>query len=458
MKRIAIIGGGISGLAAAYELETSRRAGTAIKYQVFEASSRLGGILRSEVVDDCLVEAGPDSFLTEKSWAADFCRELGLGDQLIGSNDSARKTYILRNGRLSPMPDGLMFMVPTKILPVLTSPLFSWKTKLRMAREWFQEPRAPEGDESVAALVTRHYGEEMVERMIDPLLCGIYGGDAAHLSVQAVLPRFAEMERISGSLGRAMLKSRKKVSGGSPKPLFTTLKGGMQQISDAIVKQLAPSSLQCGVAVETVKPNAAGWSVASESFEAVILAAPAQVAAMMLQDISSDLSSELRDIQYSSSVTVALGYGAEVRKSLPPGFGLLMPRSEGKRLLAATFVHNKFEHRVPADRAVVRCFLGGIHDEAALDLEEAQIVHIVQSELKEILGIVAEPKFSRVYKWRGAMAQYNVGHLERLQRIEKLKAPFPTLALAGNAYRGIGIPDCIRSGQEAARQVLEVLG
>jgi oxygen-dependent protoporphyrinogen oxidase len=355
------------------------------------------------------------------------------------------------------MPDGLMFMVPTKILPVLTSPLFSWKTKLRMAGEWFQKTRAPEGDESVASLVVRHYGEEMVERMIDPLLCGIYGGDAAHLSLQAVLPRFAEMERTSGSLGRAMLKSRRKVSGAS-KPLFTTLKGGMQQISDAVVKQLPPLAVRCGVAVETLRATATGWTVGTAGeFDAVIVAVPAPVAATMLQNVSADLSSELRAIEYSSSLTVALGYGPEVRKSLPPGFGLLAPRSEGKRLLAATFVHNKFAHRAPPDRALLRCFLGGIHDEAVLELEEDQLVQIVQRELKEILGIEAEPQFFRVYKWRTAMAQYNVGHLDRLRRIEKFMEPFPTLDLAGNAYRGIGIPDCLRSGQDAASQVQKAM-
>jgi protoporphyrinogen/coproporphyrinogen III oxidase len=458
MKRIAIIGGGVSGLAAAYALEKSRLAGAAIEYRLFEASARLGGVLRSEIVDDCLIEAGPDSFLTEKSWAADFCRELGLGDQLIGSNDSTRKTYILLNGRLAPMPDGLMFMVPTKILPVLTSPLFSFSTKLRMAREWFYKPYSSNDDGSVDALVTRHYGHEMVDRLIDPLLCGIYGGDAAHLSVRAVLPRFAEMEKTTGSFSRAMLAARKKSAGTSPKPLFTTLKCGMQQISDTIGKQLDPASVRCSTVVQTVQLTDSEWVVLGESFDALIVAAPAQSAAEMLQSTSIDLAAELRSIEYSSSVTVALGYDREVRAALPPGFGLLVPRSEGKRLLAATFVHNKFNHRAPEDRALIRCFLGGTHDESVLNLEDGEIVQLVQRELKEIFRIDGGPKFSRVYKWRSAMAQYNVGHIARLERITKLREPFPTLALAGNAYRGIGVPDCIRSGEAAARQALASIG
>ena len=212
MTRIAIIGGGISGLAAAFALEQHRRAGT-LDYTLYEASPRLGGVLRTEHIQGCIVEAGPDSFITEKPWAADLCRALGIGDQLIGSNDADRKTYILVHGRLIAIPDGLMFMVPTKILPTGFSPLFSWKTKLRMARELFHPPRpvGSNADESVAALVERHYGAEMVDRLADPLLSGIYGGEAARLSVRAVLPRFAEMERLHGSLGRAMLAARKKM-------------------------------------------------------------------------------------------------------------------------------------------------------------------------------------------------------------------------------------------------------
>src|SRR5579864_8039747 len=211
MPRIAIIGGGISGLSAAFEIEQRRRSGVEVEYVLYESSARLGGVLRTERIDGCSVEAGPDSFATEKPWAADLCRALGIGDQLIGSNDADRKTYILTRGRLVEMPDGLMFMVPTKILPTGLSPLFSLKTKLRMTQELFHPPRAVDHDESVASFVERHYGAEMVDRLADPLLSGVYGGEAAGLSVRAVLPRFAEMERQHGSLGRAMLAARKKM-------------------------------------------------------------------------------------------------------------------------------------------------------------------------------------------------------------------------------------------------------
>jgi oxygen-dependent protoporphyrinogen oxidase len=467
MTRIAIIGGGISGLSAAFTLEPHRRAGTA-EYVLHESSPQLGGVLRTEHIQNCVVEAGPDSFITEKPWAADLCRTLGLGDQLIGSNDADRKTYILVRGRLIPMPDGLMFMVPTKILPTGLSPLFSWGTKLRMARELLHPPRPAGEDESVASMVERHYGAEMVDRLADPLLSGVYGGEAASLSVRAVLPRFAEMERTHGSLGRAMLAARKKMPGSANKPappLFTSLRNGMQQLIETIVPQLNQASLLTNISVQTIQREAVGWTVSaypegrstglqSAHFDAVILAVPTHAAAQILSASSPELAAELSAIAYSSSITVVLGYDREVRQQLPPGFGFLVPRSEGRRLLAATFVHNKFPHRAPEDRALLRCFFAASNAENIWPLSDEEIIGVVREELQQILGLQAEPLFARVYRWRSAMAQYGVGHLERLDRIERLRRELPDLALAGNGYRGIGVPDCVRSGQDAAEAVL----
>jgi oxygen-dependent protoporphyrinogen oxidase len=467
MTRIAIIGGGISGLSAAFALEEHRRAGGDVDYVLYEASTRLGGVLRTESIDGCVVEAGPDSFITEKPWAADLCRALGLGDQLIGSNDADRKTYILTKGRLVVMPDGLMFMVPTKILPTGLSPLFSWKAKLRMTQELFHPPRAVDHDESVAAFVERHYGTEMVDRLADPLLSGVYGGEAASLSVRAVLPRFAEMERTHGSLGRAMLAARKKTPAGPRKtapPLFTSLKNGMQHLAETVVSRLTPTALLTNAPVQAIQREAGSWVVSagmqSDEFDSVIIALPAPAAAQVLRIVSPELSSELAVIQYSSSITVALGYDRNVRQSLPPGFGFLVPRSEGKKLLAATFVHNKFPHRAPEDRALLRCFFAGNNAEDVWPLSDDQIIGIVRNELQQILGpqmsgLRAEPLFARVYKWKSAMAQYGVGHLDRLDRMERLRQQLPGLALAGNAYRGIGVPDCVRSGRNAAKQLAE---
>jgi len=461
MKRIAIVGGGISGLAAAFALEERRRDGESLEYAVYESGPRFGGVLATEQVDGCLVEAGPDSFLTEKPWAADLCRRLGIEDQLIGSNDRHRKTYILVKGKLTPLPDGLMFMVPTRLAPALLSTLFSPATKFRMIREWRFAPRGSRSDESVAALVERHYGAEMVERLADPLLSGVYGGEAAQLSVRAVLPRFLEMESKYGSLGRGMLAAHKNQNAAQPAPpIFTSLKGGMQQLVEALVEGLPDGILRANSPVQAVQKQGRGWVVsagyASDEFDSVIVATSATAAVPLFEITCAALAFELKAIPYSSSMTVALGFDQDVRAALPPGFGFLVPHSEGKRLLAATFVHNKFPHRAPEDRALIRCFLGGTRDEQVLQIADDEILNIVREELRQILGLNAEPLFTRIYRWKGAMAQYVVGHLERLQRIDDLLKQWPGLVLAGNAYRGIGVPDCVRSGEAAAQHVLAV--
>lgn len=439
--------------------------GVPVEYVLFEASPRLGGVLLTDREQDCLIEAGADSFLTEKPWAIELCKKLDLGDQLIGSNDGQRKTYIVVKGKLVVMPDGLMFMVPTKILPTVFSPLFSLRTKLRMAAEWFHAPRQASGDETVAQLVERHYGPEMVDRLADPLLSGVYGGEASQLSVQAVLSRFSDMEAKHGSLGRAMVAGRKKMTratGRPAAPLFTSLRNGMQQMVNALVERLDPSALHTSSPVRSLTAENNGWTVSAgyqtDHFDAVIVATPAHAAASLLRLTNDTLASELAGIRYSSSVTVTLGYDEKVRRGLPPGFGFLVPRSEGRRMLAATLVHNKFPHRAPENRALVRCFLGGARDEKILESNQAEILAIVRRELKEILGLSDEPLFARVYKWRDAMAQYEVGHLGRVQRIQTMCENLPGLELAGNAFTGIGVPDCVRSGMQAADRLSSVFG
>src|SRR5512147_1514162 len=308
MKKIAIIGGGITGLSAAFYLEKERAAGKKLEYRLFEASSRLGGSLYSERVDGCLVEAGPDSFLSEKPWAAMLCKELGIDGDLIGSNDHLRKTYIVVKNRLIEMPDGLMFMVPTKILPTALSPLFSWGTKIRMAQELFHPPRPMEKDETVAEMVERHFGQEVVDRLADPLLAGVYGGDSASLSARAVLPRFVEMEEKYGSLSRAMLAARKRMremtKNAPPRPLFTSLKNGMQQLVDAVVARLTAEWIRTGVRVEGVSRTAAGWQLSlgdrgAETFDALIFATPANVAGKLIASIDAQLGADLGATQYS---------------------------------------------------------------------------------------------------------------------------------------------------------------
>jgi oxygen-dependent protoporphyrinogen oxidase len=460
MKRIAIIGGGISGLSAAFALQQQKNRGAQVEYVLFESSARFGGVIQTEQVDGCVVEAGPDSFLTEKLWAADLCRELGVADHLIGSRDAERKTYILVKGRLVPLPDGLMFMVPTKLLAVFPSPLFSWRTKLRMVREWFYRPGRNSSESTVAEFVERHYGREMVDRIADPLLAGVYGGSADELSIESVLPRFLEMEMTHGSLGRALAAMRRDRAGQvSTRPLFTSLQNGMQQMIDALLVRIPGTAQRLNTRIEAARPEFGKWLVVSggrrtEEFDAIVMATPAYVAAELLSSASAELASELNAIRYSSSVTVILGYDQETRAALPAGFGFLVPRTENRRILAATFVHNKFPDRAPEDRSLIRCFLAGTRDEGIVENSEDEIQVIVRRELEQILGIRAEPLFVRIYKWKQAMAQYSVGHNKRVERVWKHLAAMPGLALAGNAYRGIGVPDCVRVGSEAVNKVL----
>src|SRR4051812_29616881 len=299
MKRIAIIGGGVSGLAAATAIERAKQAGAEVEFTLFERSGRLGGVMITERIDDCLIEAGPDSFLSEKTYGADFCRTFGLGDQIIGSNDDERKTYIVVKNKLIAMPDGLMFMVPTKIVPTITTPLFTWGTKIKMGLEFFSKPPSKNGDETVGDLVRRHYGQEVVERLADPLLSGVYGGDADSLSVQAVLPRFADMESKYGSLSRGMLAARQKMAevtkkmgpNYKPRPLFSSLKNGMQQLTDAVVAFLPKERVQSGVAVESLSREGSQWRITvngqSTVFDGVVIATPAHAAGTLLGSIDA---------------------------------------------------------------------------------------------------------------------------------------------------------------------------
>ena len=480
--RTAIIGGGIAGLAAAFELEKARSAGAPVEYTLFESRERLGGSLASEIVNGVVLERGPDSFLSEKPAGAELCRELGLGDQLTPSNDANRKTYIVVRNRLVPLPDGLMFLIPTKLIPTALSGLFSPATKIRMALELLHPPRPSTEDESVASLVKRHFGAEAVDRLADPLLSGIYGGDSTQLSARTVLPKLVEMETQYGSLTRGMLAAHRQMRAkiaalrngnntsqpqsakpSSPRSIFTTLRGGLQQLVDALEMRLNPAWVRKSTAVGSIERDGAGWRVrtgnATEVFDAVIVASPAWAAGALLAPVDAALSDELAGIPYSSSITVNLVYDEAKLGPLPEGFGFLVPTVEGRAMLACTFVHRKFLGRTPPGKAVLRAFLGGARNETLLSETDEVLVATVRRELSEILGakiigIHIEPERTQVSRWRRAMAQYAVGHQDRMKRINARVAELPGLHLAGNAYDGIGIPDCIRTGRRAAKELV----
>jgi oxygen-dependent protoporphyrinogen oxidase len=495
-RRVAVLGGGIAGLAAAYTLARARQAGAPIEEFLIEGRDRVGGVIRTERLEGFVIEAGPDSFLAEKPDAAALARELGLGDSLIGSNDRQRRTYILHRGRLVSLPDGLMFLVPTRLWPMVTTPLLPLSSKLAMAAELFASPpsenSSQSSDESVASFVLRHFGDAMLENVAEPLLAGVYGGDSGALSVRSVLPRFWEMERKHGSLTRATLRAmrqRRKATtntnatlqpdsagtGAAPRsalPLFMTLRDGLEQLTRKLAQHLDKTRVHLARRVAGIKlaPASPGGTAESGSrryrifcdgdmafdADAIILAMPAHECGRLLSSIAPALGALLSQIPYTSSMTVSLGYAEGTREHLPPGFGYLVPRKEKRRMLACTFVHRKFNHRAPEGKALLRCFLGGSRDPAVLNLPDEEVVSVVRQELKEILNFPFEPLFCRIHRWPASMAQYPVGHAERVRRIQTQLEDLPGIYLAGNAYSGIGISDCIRTGRAAAQRALRL--
>jgi protoporphyrinogen/coproporphyrinogen III oxidase len=444
MPKVLIVGGGISGLSAAYYLN---KAG--IRPTLIEKSDHLGGVIRTSIQHGCVIEAGPDSFLAAKPDAMELIRELGLADQVIGSNDHLRVTYILKHGKLVPLPDGLMMMVPTKFLPLVGTRLLSWGTKIRMGLELLRRPpKAARADRSVSDFLLDHYGQESIDYLAEPLLAGVYGGDPREMSVNSVLGRFVEIETKYGSLTRGVLAAPRPNGSGSGS-LFRTLKQGLGQL----VAALTPSADVLHGAVESLEQNGSGFRarVNGNWIEAdhLVLATPAGAAARLLQPWNGNLAELLQAIPYTSSITLSLGYRKDTFDHPLKGFGFLVPKRERKLMAACTWMGNKFSYRVPDDMVLLRCFMGG----DALKESDDSLVEAAQSELRSIMGIQAEPVFHSIARWPNSMAQYTVGHEQRLRQIESIVKGIPGFHLAGNCYRGIGLPDCIKAGKEAAGRI-----
>ncbi len=454
MPDTVIVGGGISGLSAAYYLAKGGRTAT-----IVESRPRLGGVIETVHAEGCTIEAGPDSFLSAKPAALELITELGLADQVIGSNDHLRVTFVRREGRLVPLPDRLMMMVPTKILPLLATGLVGWRTTLRMATELLRAPKPSAGDQSVAEFIEEHYGAEAVDYLAEPLLSGVYGGNPAALSVTSVLPRFVELANRYGSLTRGVLAERARAAkarsyGAPAPPLFRTLQDGLGQMVDAVTAAIRGKiEIRQGRA-QSIERTGTGFRVrvAGDWIDArrVVVACEAHSGAPLVGAVDARIGELLATIPYSSSMTVALGYAAADLAHPPVGFGFLVPKKERRRLVACTWVGTKFSHRVPAGTIVARSFLGGMEDAGVLDESDEQVLAAVTAELAEIAGVRAAPRFSRIFRWPRSMAQYTVGHPLRLAEIETRAAQVPGFHLAGNAYQGIGIPDCIRMGRAAA--------
>lgn len=473
--RLVIIGGGITGLAAAHRIaERAVETGQKIELILLEAGSQLGGTIRTQHRDGFLLEAGPDSFISEKPEALELVRRVGLESNLLETNKEHRRSFIVRDGRIRPVPEGFQLLAPERFWPFITSDVFSLAGKARMALDLVIPRRANyngSADESLAQFVRRRLGREALERMAQPMVGGIYTADPEKLSLRATLPRFLEMEHEDGSVIRAIWKRAKRQdaeetrrTSGARYSLFLSFDLGMQVLVDRLASRLPAGTVRLKKKVESLTFDhlLKHWEIKvrdNESIfaDAVCLAIPAYVAADLLGETDQQLSAALAAISYASTATVNLAYKrADIRHALD-GFGFVVPFIEKRSLLACTFCSVKFTGRAPADCVLLRAFVGGALQPEVFALDEAEIVVRVRADLRDLLGLEAAPRFSVVEKWINSMPQYHVGHLDRVSRIRSHLRALPTLRLAGNAYAGAGIPDCIRSGEKAAEALFTLL-
>ncbi len=485
--RIAVIGGGISGLAAAHRLaELLPQA----EIELFEAADRLGGVLHTVKRSGFLIERAADNFLIKPPAGIELCRQLGLADELLATDESRRRAFVVRSGKLIPIPEGFFLMSPRKLWPLLTSPLLSLAGKLRLLAEPFiprrrNIPLNPEPstlnsqpDESIASFCRRRLGREVFEQLVQPLVAGIYTADPEQLSMAATMPQFLEYERTSGSLLRATLfrtgrfsdqltddkKHSTNAASGARYGLFVAPKDGMTSLVGAVTNSLPRLRIHLNAPVSTIGLVNNQWRLEWNSaattapipqspFDAVIVALPAYAAADVLQQCDAALADELAEIEYAGCAVVSLGF---VRRQIGhplDGFGFVVPQTERRRIIAGSFASLKFPGRVPEHHVLIRVFIGGALQPEMLKLPDAELIRIARDELAELLSIDGEPIVRDIVRWPRSMPQYHVGHLDRVARIEKLVTAHPTLALAGNAYRGVGIPQCIASGQAAAARI-----
>jgi oxygen-dependent protoporphyrinogen oxidase len=471
MKRVIVVGGGIAGLSAAYTIQKkAAEMGQLIQTTVLEGEQSWGGKIRTERVGGFVIEGGPDTFLASKPWAVSLCRELGLEPRLLGTNPDHNHTYVLQRGRLHQLPDGLTMMIPARFGPMAKTSLLSWPQKVRLGLDYFIPPAPPNGDESLGRFVSRRLGRAAYEHLIEPLMSGIYAGDGDRLSLRATFPTLRDLELKHGGLVRGALAMRAQVPpAGQKQPgsrsAFLTPVSGLAEIVEALVQRLQDSGaeLRLGRAVTSITYTHTSFHITLAngehlSAEGLILATPAFAAGDLLADLDSSLSAELKAIEYASTATVSLAYRQSDLPRPLDGYGYVIPRCEGRQALACTWTSTKFPHRAPEGYALLRVFIGRAGQGDDLPWDQAGLLSLARDELARTLGLQAEPVLSRLFRWERAMPQYNLGHPERLERIESRLGNWPGLALAGNGYRGIGIPDCIHSGELAAQKLFsEVL-
>lgn len=465
MKRIVVIGGGISGLAAAHRLwELSREKNLRLQITVLEASPRLGGLIETQKRQEFLLEGGPDAFLAEKPWAADLCRRIGIGDELIPTAEGARRSFIAWKGKLEPLPEGFYLIAPAGLKPLRECRLLDWRGKLRVALEPWVPRRFSNTDESVASFVRRRLGGQVLERIAQPMIGGIYAADLEKLSVQAALPRFHRMEQEHGSLLRALKKGSaagaEKASG--PRySMFLAPRFGMVRLIEVLTRRMLDVELKTQHAVTGIEPASHGWVVRSRPAnfpaEAICVALPAPQAALLMKGVSAAAAHELEGIPYESAATVSMAFRCEDIPVPLEGFGFVVPAHQSHGVIGCTFSSRKFAHRAPADSVLLRAFVGGAMVPGAAERDDAALRTAVREVLQSALEIRSEPRWTVIRRYPKSMPQYQVGHQERVERIEKEAARWPTLALTGNGYHGIGIPDCIHQAEMAAEKLVHAV-
>lgn len=455
--QVLIIGGGVSGLSCAYTLARG-----SVDFLLLEKQSRLGGTIRTDTIDDFLLDTGPDAFLTQKPEALALCRELGLESKLIPTNPSQRTVFVLNRGQLHPLPEGMVLTVPTRILPFAFSSLFSLRGKLRMGLEFFVRPRDSGDEESISSFIERRLGREALERLAEPLLAGIHSGDPDRLSMDQLFPRFVALEKKYGSLMRGMRRVRPRGGSHSPTTVFMSLAGGLIELVEALEEKLPTESVLLGKSVHRVRQEGNRYVVETSSGEqfssrALVISLPMREAGRLAEKVSSDLAENLFGYKSVSTAVVFLGFRREDVRHPLDGYGFVVPTSEDLHLLASTFVSTKFPNRAPDSHVLLRGFLGGARDPGVLDRSDQELVELVRDELSAVLGELPEPALGQVYRWKDATPQVEVGHGEKLASLDRLLAEFPGLQVTGNGLRGVGIPDCISDGRRVAEKVARYL-
>ena len=471
MKRVVIIGGGIAGLSTAYSLvEHARLKGVKdLRITIIEKSASLGGNIKTENINGFLVEGGPDCFLSEKPWAMELIKRLGLEASLLPTRKPRGKTFVYHKGKLRLLPEGVILMVPTRILPLATSSLISVSGKIRMALEFFIPRRKEKTDESLGDFVRRRLGREALDKIAEPLVAGVHAGDPETMSVKASFPKFVELEENHGSLIRGMLARMKQMKAHtlpgakSGITMFMTLRRGLIELVSAIVSKLEGVEIKTNAGAKEVLEKKGSYEVLIDggpSIEAdsVVIAAPAYVASELVKAMDKELSEKLLAIPYVSTATVSIGYKRKDIIHPLDGFGFIVPKIEKRKLMAATWSSIKWEGRAPEDSVLIRCFIGGAKNEELVSLSDKDMTDAARSELKEIMGIDAEPVFVRIFRWIKAMPQYTIGHEARVSKIEEITGKHSGLYLTGSAFRGIGISDTVREGEVTAKKVLNYLG